>query len=328
MFTETRRYDIDWLRVIAIGLLLIYHVAIAFQPWGVFIGFMQNNDSLEGLWTLMSAINIWRISLLFFVSGMGVAFAMRKRTLNQLLGERTRRILIPFVAGSLLIVPLHLLLWQHYYSQDLRYIPSPGHLWFLGNIFIYVLVFTPLFYVLKKWEHSRFHHLMQWFFSNPLRLLLVALPFMAEAWLVNPDSFELYALTIHGFAIGLLAFFFGYLFIALGDAFWLTVLKGKYLYLALALALYATRLMLFELKAPNFLMAFESVCWIFALLGLATRYLNKPNQLLSYLSAGAYPIYILHMLFLFIGTYWILPLEFRPSQNLHGSCWLLLPEAF
>jgi len=28
-----RRYDIDWLRVIAIGLLLIYHIAIGFHPW-------------------------------------------------------------------------------------------------------------------------------------------------------------------------------------------------------------------------------------------------------------------------------------------------------
>ena len=33
MTKEERRYDIDWLRVIAIGLLLIYHIAIAFQPW-------------------------------------------------------------------------------------------------------------------------------------------------------------------------------------------------------------------------------------------------------------------------------------------------------
>ena len=42
-----RRYDIDWLRVIAIGLLLIYHIGIAFQPWGVFIGFIQSEKPLE-----------------------------------------------------------------------------------------------------------------------------------------------------------------------------------------------------------------------------------------------------------------------------------------
>ena len=78
--STTRRYDIDWLRVIAIGLLLIYHIAIIFQPWGIFIGFMQNNESLESLWIPMAMLNVWRIPLLFFVSGMGVCFAIKKRT--------------------------------------------------------------------------------------------------------------------------------------------------------------------------------------------------------------------------------------------------------
>ncbi len=41
-----RRYDIDWLRVITIGLLLIYHIAIGFEPWGVFIRFIQNENTL------------------------------------------------------------------------------------------------------------------------------------------------------------------------------------------------------------------------------------------------------------------------------------------
>ena len=47
MITTTRRHDIDWLRVITIGLLLIYHVAIVFQPWGVFIAFIQSDKSIE-----------------------------------------------------------------------------------------------------------------------------------------------------------------------------------------------------------------------------------------------------------------------------------------
>lgn len=87
MLTTNRRYDIDWLRVIAIGLLLIYHIAIGFQPWGVLIGFIQNNESLESTWIPMSMLNVWRIPLLFFVSGMGVCFAIRKRNWKQLLLE-------------------------------------------------------------------------------------------------------------------------------------------------------------------------------------------------------------------------------------------------
>src|SRR4249919_2416298 len=101
-----RRYDIDWLRVIAIGLLLIYHVAIGFQPWGTMIGFMVNEKSWPSLWIPMSMLNVWRIPLLFFVSGMGVYFAMQKRSWASLLRERAGRIGVPFLFGFFVIAPL------------------------------------------------------------------------------------------------------------------------------------------------------------------------------------------------------------------------------
>ncbi len=103
MSSTSRRYDIDWLRVIAIGLLLIYHIGIGFQPFGVLIQFIQSNEPLEALWVPMSMLNIWRIPLLFFVSGMGVCFAIRKRNWKQLLLERGRRILVPFLFGMFLL---------------------------------------------------------------------------------------------------------------------------------------------------------------------------------------------------------------------------------
>ena len=64
-----RRHDVDWLRVLALGLLIVYHVVLSFQPWAQYIFFIQNKQSLEGLWILMGLINIWRIPLLFVVSG-------------------------------------------------------------------------------------------------------------------------------------------------------------------------------------------------------------------------------------------------------------------
>jgi glucan biosynthesis protein C len=100
-----RRYDIDWLRVIAIGLLLIYHVAIGFQSWGGMIGFIATSKPWTALWTPMAMLNLWRIPLLFFVSGMGVYFAMQMRNWKQLITERTLRILLPFVFGMFAIVP-------------------------------------------------------------------------------------------------------------------------------------------------------------------------------------------------------------------------------
>src|SRR6188768_2161001 len=140
MSTAIRRYDIDWVRVIAIGLLLLYHVAIAFQSWGVMIGFIATKKPWASLWIPMTMLNVWRIPLLFFVSGMGVYFAIQNRNWKQLLQERAGRILLPYVVGTFLIVPIHLYLWQNYYHFEVVYNPNPGHLWFLGNIFLYVVM--------------------------------------------------------------------------------------------------------------------------------------------------------------------------------------------
>ena len=109
-----RRHDIDWLRVITIALLLIYHIAIIFQPWAMFVGFIRSEQPLEGLWTPMSMLNVWRIPILFFVSGMGLFFAMRKRNWKQLIGERARRILLPLLFGIVAIAPLHMFIFQKF----------------------------------------------------------------------------------------------------------------------------------------------------------------------------------------------------------------------
>jgi len=304
-----RRYDIDCLRVIAIGLLIIYHIGIGFQPWGVFIGFIQSNESLEYLWPFMSMLNVWRIPLLFFVSGMGVAFAIRKRNWKQLILERSRRILLPFLFGMIFIVPIHTLIWQDYYHQDLKYAPNMGHLWFLANIFVYVLVLSPVFFHLKKNKSGRAKRWIKTLFSKPPGLLFVAACFALEAILVNPESYSLYALTIHGFMIGLLAFFFGYCFIISGEGFWQLLGKWRYLLLVLALGLYLTRYLLFKLEAPGFLIALESCCWIFTVFSFGNRYLNRPGKVLAYLNQAAYPVYILHMLFLYLGSSLLFSIE-------------------
>ena len=316
MTNLNRRYDIDWLRVIAIGLLVVYHISIGFQPWGVFIGFIQNSEALEGLWTPMSMLNVWRIPLLFFVSGMGVCFAMGKRNWKQLMIERTRRILVPLFFGIVGIVPLHILLWQKYYMQDLSYSLHPGHLWFLGNIFLYVLILSPLFFYLKRNENSRFPSWIKKLFRNPLSFLLIIVLFIGEILAINPESFELYAMTWHGFFLGLLAFLFGFSGVYSGDVFWQNLRNWRWIFFAIALGLYLVRLFIFDLKSPYYLTSIESCSWIFSLLGFANRYLNRPSRALTYLSRGAYPIYILHMVFLYLASYFIFPISFSPLLKL------------
>ncbi|MEM6377249.1 MAG: acyltransferase family protein [Bacteroidota bacterium] len=306
---SARRYDIDWLRVIAIGLLLIYHIAIVFQPWAMFIGFIKSEESFEALWTPMTMLNVWRIPLLFYVSGMGVYFAMRKRNWKQLMRERTKRILLPFTFGIVAITPLHMLVFQKYYGLPLDYYPHQGHLWFLGNIFVYVLLLLPLFYLLKKQETKRVKKVLSTIVSTPFAPFLISLFFIVEVVVIKPSIFVLYAQTWHGFFHGLLAFFFGFLLVYSGESFWKTVLKWRWLYAAAALLLYVLRINLLGTEAPGYLMAIESNCWIFGIFGFGYRYLNQPSKALSYLSQAAYPVYIIHMFVLYAGAYFILPLE-------------------
>jgi len=307
--TTERRHDIDWLRVIAIGLLLIYHIAIVFQPWAMFIGFIRSDELMEGLWKPMSMLNVWRIPLLFYVSGMGVYFAIRKRNWKELLLERSKRILLPFLFGMIAIAPLHFLIFQKYYHLPLGYYAHPAHLWFLGNIFTYVLILVPVFYYLRKIEDGRFMKGLSSFMSNPIGPLSISVFFILETIIVKPQAFEMYAQTWHGFFLGLLAFFFGFLFVYSGKTFWQTVLKWRGLYLGMATAFYILRLVVFQLKSPGYLMAIESNCWIFAIFGFGYKYLNKPGAALSYLSQAAYPIYIIHMFALYAAAMIILPME-------------------
>ncbi|QNL50941.1 acyltransferase family protein [Olivibacter sp. SDN3] len=308
MSTPDRRYDIDWIRVIAIGLLLIYHVAIGMQPWGAMIAFITSEKSWEALWVPMTMLNVWRIPLLFFVSGMGVYFASRKRNWKQLFLERGKRILLPFLFGSVFIVPIHIYIWQKYNGFEISYLPGPGHLWFLGNIFIYVLVLSPLFFYLKGKEDGQLVGWIKRVFSHPLGLFLVVGAFVTEVLLLDPMPFEMYAMTCHGFFIGLLAFFFGFCFVRSGDTFWQMIQKWRWLLLTVAIALFVTRLIYYQPYAPNYLLAVESTCWIISVFAFGHRYLNHSSRTLSYLSEAAYPVYIIHMIFLYLGSSLIFPL--------------------
>jgi len=304
-----RRYDIDWLRVITIGLLLIYHIAIVFQPWGLMIGFIQSDESLTWLWTPMSMLNVWRIPLLFYVSGMGVSFAMRQRDWKALIGERTKRILVPFVVGIFLVVPLHMFVLEYYYGMSLSYAPNPGHLWFLGNIFSYVLILLPLFYWMKKHENGSLHTVLHKVLGSPLGLLLIMGLFIGEVLIMKPVTFEMYVMTGHGYALGLLAFFVGFSCVYAGEAFWQMLLKWRWVILGLAVTLFAVRYYQFNLKSPNYLMSVESNLWIFTVFAFGYKYLQLPGKALKYLSEAAYPVYIWHMAFLYLATSWFLPME-------------------
>ena len=119
----------------------------------------------------------------------------------------------------------------------------------------------------------------------------------------------MYAMTWHGFFLGLLAFLFGFLFVLSGSSFWNMLLKWRWLFFAAAILLYPHRLLQIQMKVPNFQLVIESNCWIFSVFAFGYKYLNHSGKALHYLSQAAYPIYIVHMIFLFLASLLIFPLD-------------------
>jgi glucans biosynthesis protein C len=53
----------------------------------------------------------------------------------------------------------------------------------------------------------------------------------------------------------------------------------------------------------------ESNCWIFSVFAFGYKHLNNSGKVLTYLSEAAYPVYIIHMVFLFLASMLIFPLD-------------------
>ncbi len=311
-----RRHDIDWLRVIAIGLLLVYHITIVFQPWGRFIRFISNEEPIEAIYPAMALLSIWRIPLLFFVSGMGVYFAAQKRNWKQLLAERSKRILVPLLFGIFFIVPIHVYLFKSFYGLSTAYEPGFGHLWFLYNIIFYFLCFIGLAIYFPDEPDNKFLNSFRWVLNKPGGLYVFIIPFIAIAEIFNPQFFSVWYEGFHAFFYGLYAFFLGLCFVAVGNILWDNVSRMRFVSLGIAVSLYLIRYLINEFDSPHYLTAVESICWIFASLGFGYKYLNRPGKTLSYLSAAAYPVYIIHMAFQYLACYYIIPLDI--------SAWLKL----
>ena len=89
-----RRHDVDWLRVLLFGLLVLHHTAVGFAPFGASIyGFV--NDELGG--PLVSLLiywsHTWRLPALFLIAGLGTWFATSRSYGIDFLGRRLARLL-------------------------------------------------------------------------------------------------------------------------------------------------------------------------------------------------------------------------------------------
>ena len=97
--------------------------------------------------------------------------------------------------------------------------------------------------------------------------------------LINPKDFPAFAFTAHGFIIGFICFFNGFLLISIKKYFWDSITKIRFQTLFIAITLYIIRLtnliniesqnepLISSILIINILTAFEATNWILSILG-------------------------------------------------------------
>ena len=175
-----RRYDIDWLRVLAVLLLFPFHTARIFDTFGLW--YVKNDTLSEALTYFIAFVHPWHMPLLFLLAGSSTWFALGFRSAGQYTKERFIRLLIPFIFGVLVIVPpqsyLGLLGHTGYSGSFFEWYPNffsintsdmdgyflggftPAHLWFIAFLFIFSLLALPLFLYLRRRDSGK--RLMGW----------------------------------------------------------------------------------------------------------------------------------------------------------------------
>lgn len=164
-----RRHDLDWVRVCAFGLLVLYHVGMYYVTWDWHVKSPAASEALEPFMLLSSP---WRLSLLFLVSGTATAFLLGRgqRAADaagarpRFLGGRSWRLLVPLLFGMLVIVPPqayyevveqlpggyhegYLAFYGRYLSaydgfcdaDGCLRIPTWNHLWFVAYLWVYTV---------------------------------------------------------------------------------------------------------------------------------------------------------------------------------------------
>ena len=125
-----RRHDLDWVRVCAFGLLVLYHVGMYYVSWDWHVKSPDAGPALEPLMLLSAP---WRLSLLFLVSGVATAHLLHKGAPG-FLRQRSWRLLLPLAVGMFLIVPPQTyfeivekaMASQAGYGRVLRRLPAAG----------------------------------------------------------------------------------------------------------------------------------------------------------------------------------------------------------
>lgn len=313
-----RIHFIDNIRILAILMLFPYHTCMIYNGYE---SFYIHGPVVSGCDLFIFLTSIWFMPLLFFISGSGSFFAMKKRSVRQYSRERVARLLIPLISGIVLLVPFQSFFankFHNQYSGDyFSYLKvffttltdmtgydgafTTGQLWFILYLFLISLLAIPLMLYIRKREEGSFSA-----FFHPVKILLFCLiPF-----LLTP------VLEIGGKSLGAFFGFFilGFLFSKRRE-FYKVINKWRLFYLVLTLSgtgLYYVLYRRFgwpsgyspQSIAFGLLRIFLTWSSILTIIGYGCK-LNRSTRLTAYFNRGIFPIYIFHQTWLVIAAYYL-----------------------
>lgn len=316
-----RKHFLDWLRVIAFGLLILFHTGLLYASWSYNLKSPRLVPEIE--WVLQT-FSPWRMALLFMISGVACRFLIGKLGAGGFALDRLRRLLPVILFGMFVVIPPQTWIelvskgvtdqgylrfwWSSYLAADQTLVaplgktmPTWDHLWFLVYLLDYALLFA-LGFALMRGRSFR---------PVPVGCLLIAPAVWLAAsnvWIdvAQPlthalvDDWGGHLKWTGMFAAGVLA--------ARQPAFWDVVRDRRWAILGVAAVLLAVQ---FIVEGPvsaavSGLYAWAAIC---AVCGFARAHLDRPSALLSHLNEAVLPVYVLHQPILLLTAYCIFPLR-------------------
>lgn len=333
--SSNRLHFIDWLRVIAFLSLIVFHSSVPFikdYHWEI-----NNESTSDWITRIVWWLHQWRLPLLFFISGVGVRFSLKRRSISKFVGERFIRLFIPLVFAMFFITPFQVYFeWMEsgrinqsfssFYPQVFEMIPYPdgiltwSHMWFVAYLFVFTIILLPLFSLSKIHSLNEIKHRLENIIVHPIFLLGLSSVFIYYiiALFVNwPEQGSLIS-DWYVFLSSITYYFFGFILSSF-EKFWKSCFTHRRIFamisLILAVFLFINYFWEWSLLRPQednlqlYIFSLNGLhIWsiILTSIGYSIKYLNFENKSLTYLNNAVYPFYILHQTIIVSSGYYIL----------------------